>query len=52
MTGFLPEHRQTKPIWQKTAQMFMDAHASGRPIDLQHATAQLRRAIDAEGWTD
>jgi hypothetical protein len=28
----------------------MEAHASGLSDDLQHATGQLRRALDAEGW--
>jgi hypothetical protein len=28
----------------------LQAHASGKPDDLQHATAQLRRALDVEGW--
>jgi len=32
------------------AGLLMEAHASGCPEDLQHATGQLRRALDAEGW--
>jgi hypothetical protein len=28
----------------------MEARESGKPEDLQHATGQLRRALDAEGW--
>jgi hypothetical protein len=28
----------------------MEAHASGKAEDLQHATGQLQRALDAEGW--
>ena len=30
--------------------MLMEARESGKPEDLKHATAQLRRALDAEGW--
>jgi hypothetical protein len=26
------------------------AHGSGKRDDLEHATGQLRRALDAEGW--
>lgn len=32
------------------AALLMEAYASGKPDDLQHATGQLRRAPDAEGW--
>jgi hypothetical protein len=49
-TQRIPKQRQTKAIWQHTAALLMEAHASGKPDDLQHATAQLRRALDAEGW--
>jgi hypothetical protein len=42
--------RQIKPVWQCTAALLMEAHGSGKPDDLQHATGQLRRALDAEGW--
>jgi hypothetical protein len=50
MTQRLPKARQMKPIWQRTAALLMEAHASGLPDDLQHATGQLQRALDAEGW--
>ena len=50
MTQQLPKQRQLKPIWQHTAALLMEAHASGQPQDLHHATGQLRRALDAEGW--
>jgi hypothetical protein len=50
MTQRLPKQRQTKPIWQQTAAMLLAAHASGSAEDLQRATGQLRRALDAEGW--
>ena len=50
MTLRLPKARQVKPVWQHTASLLMEARASGKPDDLQHATAQLRRALDAEGW--
>ena len=50
MTQRLPKQRQTKPIWQHTAELLMEAQASGKPADLQRATAQLHRALDAEGW--
>jgi hypothetical protein len=46
----LPKQRQAKAIWQKTAAMLMEAHGSGKADDLEHATGQLRRALDAEGW--
>ena len=46
----LPKARQLKPIWQHTAALLMEAHESGKPEDLEHATAQLCRALDAEGW--
>ena len=45
-----PAARQLKPIWQHTAALLLQAHESGKPDDLRHATAQLRRALDAEGW--
>jgi hypothetical protein len=50
MTRRLPKARQLKPIWQHTAALLMEAQASCKPEDLQHATGQLRRALDAEGW--
>jgi hypothetical protein len=46
----LPKARQLKLIWQHTAALLMEARESGKPEDLQHATGQLRRALDAEGW--
>lgn len=52
MTQRLPKQRQLKPIWQTTAALLMEAQATGKPADLQHATAQLRRALDAEGWAE
>jgi hypothetical protein len=51
MTQRLPKARQLKPVWQRTAALLMEAHASGKVDDLEHATGQLRRALDAEGWT-
>jgi len=50
MTQRLPKARQQTPIWQKTAKLFMEAHASGKAVDFEHATAQLRRALGWEGW--
>ena len=50
MTQRLPKARQEKAIWQHTAALLMEAHASGKPDDLHHATGQFRRALDAEGW--
>ena len=44
MTQRLPKQRQIKPIWQHTAALLLQAHESGKRLDLQHATAQLRRA--------
>jgi hypothetical protein len=39
----LPKARQLKPVWLQTAALLMEAYASGRADDLQHATRQLRR---------
>ena len=50
LTQRLPKQRQLKPIWQHTAALLMEAQASGKSEDLHQATAQLRRALDAEGW--
>jgi hypothetical protein len=50
MTQRLPKARQEKPVWQHTAALLLQAHESGKRLDLDHATAQLRRALDAEGW--
>jgi hypothetical protein len=52
MTLRLPKARQEKAIWQKTAAMLMQVHASGRPDDIAAATSQLRRALSAEGWIE
>jgi hypothetical protein len=35
---------------QHTAALLMQPHATGRRVDLQHATGQLRRVLGAEGW--
>lgn len=37
MIDRLPKARQVTPLWQKAAEMLMDAHASGKPADLEHA---------------
>jgi hypothetical protein len=50
MTRRLPKTRQVEPVWQHAAALLMAAHTSGEPDGLQHATGQLRRALDAEGW--
>jgi hypothetical protein len=50
MTERLPKKRQLTAMWQKTAQMLMDAHSSRTRHDLDQATAQLRRAFACEGW--
>ncbi len=50
LTQRLPKQRQLKPIWQHNAALLLQAHEFGKLDDLQHATAQLRRALDAEGW--
>ena len=52
ITQRLPQVRQLKPVWQRTAALLMEAHASGKADDLQHATGQLQRALDAEGWAE
>jgi Tfp pilus assembly ATPase PilU len=52
MTLRLPKARQEKAIWQKTAAMLMQAHASGKSTDIAATTAQLRRALSAEGWIE
>lgn len=46
----LPKTRQLKPLWQKTCEMLLQANKTKRKIDMQHATAQLCRALQAEGW--
>jgi hypothetical protein len=46
------KQRQLKPVWQKTAGMFMRAHETGEADDLAHATLQLQRALNWEGWAD
>lgn len=48
----LPPARQLKPVWQKTCEMLLQAKESGDANDLQHATAQLRRALLVEGWVE
>lgn len=50
MTMRLPKARQEKPVWQETARQLLLARESGKKIDIAHATAQLCRALDAEGW--
>jgi len=50
MTQRLPKQRQLKSVWQKAAKLLMDAYATGKRGDLEHATAQLRRALAWEGW--
>jgi hypothetical protein len=42
--------RHLKPVWQLAAALLMEAHSTGNAEDLEHATAQLRRALDTEGW--
>lgn len=49
MTLRLPKQRQSKPIWQHTAALLMDAHTSGKPDDLHHAIRQIYRALYPEG---
>lgn len=50
MTERLPPARQEKSVWQTTARMLLEACESGRKSDIAHATAQLRRALEIEGW--
>ena len=41
----LPERRQIVTVWQTTMAMLLGAKASGKPIDMKHATGQLARAL-------
>lgn len=50
MTQRLPKGRQGKPIWQKTAELLMTAHRTGKRVDVEAATTQLCRALIIEGW--
>jgi len=50
MTQRLPQARQEKPVWQHTADLLMQAHKSGKAIDIRAATDQLCRALQGEGW--
>ena len=50
MTERLPPARQAKPAWQHAAALLMVAHKSGKKSDIADATAQLQRALTAEGW--
>lgn len=47
----LPEARQLKPVWQKTCEMLIEAKETGDDDVIIHATAQLCRALQFEGWT-
>lgn len=46
----LPESRQERPVWVKTMEMLLLASKTRKAIDIRHATAQLVRALQAEGW--
>ena len=46
----LPERRQIVTVWQTTMAMLLGAKASGKPIDMKHATGQLARALQVEGF--
>ncbi len=46
----LPERRQRHPVWEKAMEMLLQASESGKAIDMRHATAQLVRALQVEGW--
>lgn len=46
----LPVSRQHLPVWEKTMQMLLEANETGKPIAMRHATAQLVRALQVEGW--
>jgi hypothetical protein len=35
MTQRLPKERQLHPVWQKAAAMLMEAHATGKRLDLE-----------------
>jgi hypothetical protein len=50
MTQRLQSSARRKRSWPHAAALLMEAHATGLADDLQHATGQLRRALDAEGW--
>ena len=46
----LSERRQIVTVWQTTMAMLLGANASGKPIDMKHATGQLARALQVEGF--
>ena len=46
----LPKNRQRKLIWQATTAILLEAQKTGSEDAVRHATAQLCRALKAEGW--
>jgi hypothetical protein len=46
----LPKARQLRLVWQTTAAILIEAQRTGNDDDMRHATAQLCRALQAEGW--
>ncbi len=50
MTERLPPHRQGKDVWLHTAELLLKAQRTGKRRDLEHATDQLCRALQLEGW--
>jgi len=50
ITKQLPRGRQERAVWQYAVELLMQAHKSGKAIDIRAATDQLRRALQLEGW--
>ena len=46
----LPKNRQLKLIWQATTAILLEAQKTGNENAVRHATAQLCRALQGEGW--
>jgi hypothetical protein len=46
----LPETRKSKPVWQRAAELLMQAQKGGKAADIRAATDQICRALQLEGW--
>jgi hypothetical protein len=46
----LPETRKSRPVWQRAAELLMQAQKGGKAADIRAATDQICRALQLEGW--
>ena len=46
----LPETWKSNPVWQRAAELTLQAHKSGKAADVRTATDQLCRALQLERW--